>query len=80
MRVACECWCCEACGFRWGLADPGAKPPKRCANPECRSRRWNAGENIPRSLDFGQVAAGLIARARRRRERAEERENLRLAR
>jgi len=29
---------CNRCGHRWAGGDP---PPKRCANPECRSPYWN---------------------------------------
>jgi hypothetical protein len=69
-------WCCDICDWQWGIVTEGAEPPRRCANPECRSRRWNAsaGENIPDSLKMRTVAAGLIHRAAVRRARSEERE------
>jgi hypothetical protein len=73
VRVSAEVWKCEVCGWRWGLADAGAKPPARCANPECQTRRWNAAEKLPASTDLRQVAEQLIRRAAIRHARADER-------
>jgi hypothetical protein len=79
--VSADVYCCGVCGWRWGLVIPGADPPKRCANPTCRSRLWaKVGENIPHSLNLNEVAEQLIRRAAVRRARAEERERATLLR
>src|SRR5438552_11059116 len=34
-----KCCLCEVCGWEWTTSL--ATPPARCANPECRSSKWN---------------------------------------
>jgi uncharacterized membrane protein len=77
--TALDCTC-ESCSHRWRAA--GTKPPSRC--PACHSRQWNASA-IPRG-PFGsrlrtkeQIDAMLQRRAKRR-EAAEERDKVRVAR
>jgi hypothetical protein len=77
--ITVDVWVCDSCGYQWRVVSR-EHVPKRCSR--CKSRTWNrsAQPKVPFSIKVGQVAADLIARARRRRERAEERELVRLVR
>jgi hypothetical protein len=34
---------CQMCNAKW-IPKSVARPPIRCANPECRSRKWDAAK------------------------------------
>ena len=57
--IPLEVFECQMCAWKWVPRDK-AKPPKRCVNPKCKSRRWDATKypnakppNPPPPPEFG---------------------------
>jgi len=41
-KTKMEAYRCDVCGYLWPV-DVRKPIPAQCRNPECRSRKWNAG-------------------------------------